>query len=176
MLYTRKGDDGESGLFGTKKRLPKDCSVFEALGSVDELNSLIGMCKAYMRERGDDRISSELHWVQEALFVAQAELAGAEKHIVQTHVDALETAIGNIETSIEKPTSFIVPGATVVSALFDYARTVARRTERAVLRSQVNPEVGAELRAYLNRLSSFFYALARHAAQTNGAAEKPPTY
>ncbi len=176
MLYTRTGDGGESGLYGTKERFPKHHPVYEALGSVDELNSLIGLIRAYAHERRDDDTSDQLYRVQEMLFVVQAELAGADKRITQTEVEALESAIGTIEASIEKPRSFLVPGATVASALFDYARTVSRRAERSVLRAQGEREIDAALRAYLNRLSSFFYALARHAAQTEAVTEKAPAY
>lgn len=174
MLYTRKGDNGTSGLFGTKERLPKDHLVFDALGSIDELNSLTGLCRAYVRECGHDE--RELLRAQEVLFVAQAELAGSEKRVTKAHVDALERAIGDIEASIEKPSSFVIPGATVLSALYDCARAVARRAERAVVRSQEAGAPQTQMQAYLNRLSSFFYALARHAAQTENTKEKPPTY
>lgn len=177
MWYTRKGDGGTTGLFGTKERMPKDHPLFEALGSVDELNSLIGLCSAYVRECNDHAITlNRLGQAQEGLFLVQAELAGADKRINQTHVDVLETLIGDIEGCIEKPKSFVVPGATVLSALFDYTRTVSRRAERCVLRAQNTKEISAEMRSYLNRLSSLFYALARYVAQTSGVAERPPTY
>ena len=173
MLYTRKGDNGNTGLFGTKERVSKDHPLLEALGSLDELNSLTGLCKAYVREDNKET-ADELEKVQEVLFIAQAELAGSTVRVTSTHIDALETIIDAIETTIEKPTSFVVPGATTLSALFDFARTVTRRTERAVVRAHL--EDSTELQAYLNRLSSFFYALARCDAQTSGKREKSPTY
>lgn len=173
MLYTRKGDGGNTGLFGTKERVSKDHPLLEALGSVDELNSLVGLCKAYVHEH-NERTTDELEQVQEVLFIAQAQLAGSAMCVTSKHVDALEASINAIETTIVKPTSFVVPGATILSALFDFARTVTRRIERTVVRAHLGDST--ELKAYLNRLSSFFYALARHAAQTSGTAEKPPTY
>ncbi len=177
MLYTRKGDGGTTGLFGTKERMPKDHPLFEALGSVDELNSLIGLCGAYVRECNDHALTlNGLDQAQEGLFLVQAELAGADKRISQAHVQVLEGLIGDIEERIERPKSFVVPGATMLSALFDYTRTVSRRTERSVLRAQNTKEISPEMRSYLNRLSSLFYALARYAAQTSGVTERPPTY
>lgn len=173
MLYTRKGDSGSTGLFGIKERVSKDHPLFEALGSIDELNSLTGLCKAYVREH-NEQIADELEQVQEVLFIAQAQLAGSLMRVTSTHVDTLEVVIDALEATIQKPTSFVVPGATILSALFDFARTVTRRTERAVVRAHIG--ASTELQAYLNRLSSFFYALARHATQTSGRAEKPPTY
>lgn len=173
MLYTRKGDGGTTGLFGTAERVPKDHPMFEALGSVDELNALTGLIRAYVRTyEEDERTAGELERAQETLFIVQAQLAGADKRVSQPQVDAAEAAIDTLESAITKPTSFVVPGATVESALFDYARAVTRRAERAVVRSQAAPE----LRAYLNRLSSLFYALARHAAQRENAQERAPTY
>lgn len=173
MLYTRKGDSGSTGLFGTKEHVSKGHLLLEALGSVDELNSLVGLCKAYVHEH-NERTADELEQVQEVLFIVQAQLAGSLMRVTSTHVDTLEASINAIETTIVKPTSFVVPGATIPSALFDFVRTVTRRTERAVVRAHLG--TSTELKAYLNRLSSFFYALARHAAQTSGTAEKPPTY
>ncbi len=173
MLYTRKGDGGSTGLFDTKERVPKDHPLLEALGSLDELNSLTGLCKAYVREDNKET-ANELEQVQEVLFIAQAQLAGSLMRVTSKHVDALEAGIDAMETTIEKPTSFVVPGATMLSALFDFARTVTRRTERAVVRAHL--EDSTELQAYLNRLSSFFYALARCDAQTSGKREKSPTY
>ena len=178
MLYTRNGDEGNTGLYGTSERIPKDHPIFEALGSIDELNALTGLCGAYLREHnhGTPDYAGELCGVQEALFIAQAQLAGADKCITQKHIDIIERAVADIETNIQKPTSFIIPGATVLSALFDCARTIARRTERAVVNAQVDRGQSKELRAYLNRLSSFFYALARDAAQRANIAEHAPTY
>jgi ATP:cob(I)alamin adenosyltransferase len=171
MLYTRKGDGGETGLYGTTERYPKDDPLFDALGSIDELNSLIGFCRAHEPEDDDS-----LRAVQEALFIAQAQLAGADKRITQEHVRALEAAILACEALIEKPTSFVIPGATVRSARFDYTRAVSRRAERAVVHACATTASAADLLAYLNRVSSFFYALARQAAQAEEAKEPQPTY
>ena len=173
MLYTRKGDGGNTGLFGTKERVSKDHPLLEALGSLDELNSLTGLCKAYVREHNKET-ADELEQVQEVLFIAQAQLAGSAMCVMSKHVNALETVIDAIETTIEKPTAFVVPGATAHSALFDFTRAVTRRAERAVVRAHIEDSI--ELKAYLNRLSSFFYALARRDAQAHGEVEKSPTY
>jgi cob(I)alamin adenosyltransferase len=177
MLYTRKGDQGTSGLFGTRDRFPKDSAVYEALGTVDELNSLLGLCRAKAAKKRDEiDLRLETRRVQECLFIVQAELAGAPKTILPQHVSALEYAIDHIESTIENPHSFVIPGETELSALFDYARTIARRAERAVIRAGPERAVSPESRAYLNRLSSFLYAAARHAAMRAGAKELSPSY
>lgn len=179
MLYTRKGDGGTSGLFGTKERYSKDSPVYEALGGLDELNSLLGMCRAQaigMKNEGELDISKEIVRVQENLFIAQAELAGAPKNITQTHVDELETVIGVFEGLIENPHSFVIPGGSEQSALFDYARAVSRRAERAVVVARAQRPISPTTGAYLNRLSSLLYALARYTAKREGAGELSPTY
>lgn len=176
MLYTRKGDDGTSGLLGTQERFPKNSPVYEALGSVDELNSLLGVLRARPIHLQALDVPSEILSVQQSLFIVQAELAGADKRLAREHLDALESAIERAEKPIGNPHSFVVPGTTENSALFDYARTVARRTERSVIGAKNQKELSAETYAYLNRLSSFLYALARLAAHESGGAEPKPTY
>ena len=177
MLYTRKGDDGTSGLFGTKARLPKDSDVFESLGTIDELNSLLGVCRASAHgAEGVIDISREVKAAQECLFILQAELAGSDKSIDDRKVAELEQTIDRVEKVIEKPKSFIVPGETALSALFDYARAVSRRAERMAIKAGLVRTISAPSRAYVNRLSSLLYALARYAAHKEGAKESRPLY
>ncbi len=177
MLYTRKGDTGTSGLFGTKDRQTKAAPVFEALGMSDELNSFLGFCRAYgLKEKFEAAplAAPLLREVQERLFVVQAELAGADKSLTQADVEKLEAHIAELEAQIANPHSFIVPGATAFSGMLDYARAMSRRVERAIIRSEVS--LSAPTKAYLNRLSSFLYVLARVAAKDAGEDERAPQY
>ena len=178
MLYTRKGDGGETGLFGTKERLPKDSAIFEALGSVDELNSFIGICFVVAQEETRTTafdVPEAVRSIQENLFIVQAEIAGAEKELTQTNVDASESTIAQLEALIERPKGFVIAGTTNLSAHLDYARAMSRRTERRVI--SVGPDVVSEAtRRYLNRLSSFLYVLARYAASVSGEKESSPSY
>mgnify|MGYP001560938943 FL=1 len=177
MLYTRKGDDGTSGLFNTKERFPKNSPIYEALGALDELNSLLGVCRAYSGSKsGEVNVALEVKNVQECLFIVQAELAGASKSMLPTHTEKLELTIGKIETLIENRHTFVIPGSTKLSALFDYVRAVSRRTERAVLDVRAIRNISIPTRTYLNRLSSFLYALARYAAVVENAEESSPSY
>jgi len=177
MLYTRKGDNGMSGLFGTRERFPKNNPVYDALGTLDELNSLLGVCRAYAADiTGELSLHKEIQSVQEALFIIQAELAGTDRHIENTRVEALEDTIDGIEACIGNPHAFIIPGATAVSASLDYARAVARRAERTAMAKDVKRRLSNDSLAYLNRLSSFLYALARYAAAKEGAREVSPAY
>lgn len=180
MLYTRKGDKGTSGLWGTCDRFPKDSAIYEALGALDEVNSLIGFAIARIEHSAlvcaPLEILTPLRSVQEHLFIAQAELAGVEKTIPETSVKILEALVNDIENRIGNPHGFVIPGATEISGLLDYARAVSRRAERAVIHAEHEKRVGTHTLAYLNRLSSLLYAFARFSAHTMGQIEKKPTY
>ena len=177
MLYTRKGDDGTSGILGTKARFPKNSPIYEALGTLDELNSLLGVCRAHFHfKKGDVDVVNEIKNVQECLFIIQAELAGAPKSILRKHINELECVIEKIETISGNPHSFLIPGSTETSALLDYARSVSRRAERRVLNAHLVRKVSFPTRAYLNRLSSLLYALARYSAREEGVKELSPSY
>lgn len=177
MLYTRNGDRGTSGLFGTKRRLPKDATVYEALGGLDELNSLLGVCyaRSLSEKWGTLDVSDTIRTAQQCLFIVQAELAGAQKSVTESQVHEMENTIGSIEALIHNPHAFVIPGATELSGLLDYARAVSRRVERAVVRVHTH-RVSPTTRAYLNRLSSLLYALARYAAAMAGVKEVSPSY
>lgn len=177
MLYTRRGDDGTSGLLCGRERFSKCDAVYEALGTLDELNSLLGVCRALApRKKKDICIAREIRAVQECLFIIQAELAGALKSLLPVQVKRLERVIGRIEASIHVPHAFVVPGTTKMSALLDYARAISRKAERSVLLASKTQSVSENTRAYLNRLSSLLYALARYAAETEGKKEPSPSY
>ena len=194
MLYTRTGDDGNSSLLG-ECRMPKDSLVFDALGALDELNSLLGVCVVKARGRdglpllprgeGWDEgpgtispylIAPTLRRTQEHLFIIQAQLAGAKKEIIPEQVAEVERTIADIETRIKNPHAFVIAGATELSAFLDLARTVARRTERSVIAARTERELPPPSLHYLNRLSSLLYALARLAAQDTGEKEPSPRY
>lgn len=179
MLYTRKGDAGTSGLFGTKERFPKNSPIYDALGTLDELNSLLGLCYAHaalIESTKPFSVSVLVRTVQQHLFIIQAELAGTEKRITQQQVEQMEEMIARLESLITNPHSFVIPGATELSALFDYARAVSRRAERSVVAAGAMRQVSPPTSAYLNRLSSLLYALARYAAAQAGAKEASPAY
>jgi cob(I)alamin adenosyltransferase len=177
MLYTRKGDDGTSTLFDQAKRLPKDSLVYEALGTVDECNSLIGVCRATAAE-GEYQldVSNIFLKVQENLFVIQGEIAGAKMSMTAIKIKELEQTIDQIEEQITNPQSFVIPGSTKFSALCDYARTVVRRAERGLVALAKTRNISATTLGYINRLSSLLYALARYSAKQNQVKELTPTY
>ncbi len=168
-LYTGKGDDGTTYFFGSKERFGKETPLVEALGTLDELNSFVGVLRAKIKKD-----SEELEGVQQNLFIIQAELAGAEMKIEEKKVRDMEQRIGEIEKMLPPIKTFFVPGANEKSALYDFARTIARRAERRVVALEKKPSQWSL--AYMNRLSSLLYAHARLQAQGKGKQEKKPTY
>jgi cob(I)alamin adenosyltransferase len=182
-FFTGKGDEGTSKLFDSPQgqRITKTSPVFECLGMLDELNALIGWCKAACPddlEANGRKVKLVLHDVQDHLFTIQAEVAGAEKSIPLTNVEHMGTFIKAIEASLPPVTSFLLAGGTELSARLDVARAVARRAERRLvtLHESGEREVSASSRAYANRLSSLLYALTRHANNRAGVEEEAPEY
>lgn len=183
-FYTGKGDNGTTKTFGCNQRISKSSAVAEALGTVDELNSLLGGLKVKAEAsdieipKYDGSFSALIHAIQHDLFIVQAELAGAEKSIEEEKVKKLEKTINAIERSLPEITTFFVSGGTELAALCDYARTVARRAERRVIavHDEKTQALSSPTLAYLNRLSSVLYALARLSNHAAGLEEEPPRY
>lgn len=186
MLYTGKGDDGMTKIFGCcDQRISKSSAVAEALGALDEANSFLGVVKVHPHT---GEITETLAEVQHNLFIVQAEIAGADKHIAEGKVRAMEADINAIEAELPPIKSFFVSGGTELASLLDFARTLARRAERRVVAvaEEASPAHGGsperrqavskETLAYLNRLSSLLYALARQANYKSGITEESPRY
>ena len=182
-LYTGKGDGGTTKLFDSKsgERIGKESGIFEALGTVDELNTVLGWCRAGCTVDwlvGEKTIRALLEDVQHHLFTVQAELAGAGKSIPKQHVTDLEERIAIIEGKLPEITTFFVPGSGgEISARLDVARAVSRRAERTLVRVASNErELSEHTLAYANRLSSLLYALVRFVNHMEGVEEQPPEY
>ena len=184
MLYTGKGDKGDTKLFGCANRISKASVVAEALGALDEINSFLGICK--IKAAGAEirigkkgaKVSDVVRHIQDTLFTAQAELAGAPKSVKKSVLTKAEKAIAEIEKELPPIKSFFVSGGTELAATFDTARAISRRAERRVVEATESGEakVGKNTIAYLNRLSSLLYALARLANKKSGIKEEPPSY
>ena len=166
-IYTRKGDDGSTGLF-YGGRVAKDDSGPGAYGAVDEAVSALGAVRAIASEPLAEAVLA----VQRDLFVAAAELAtGAdnrsklvdgESRVSETMVTALDVRIEQIEDRSGMPTEFVVPGGSVVAAALDVARTTIRRSERrAVSHMRATGIADSFVVPYLNRLADYVYMMAR---------------
>ena len=182
MLYTRKGDKGDTGTFGCDQRMSKSSAVAEALGTLDECNSFLGVCKMNVKTKemtiGGRGYEVILDWVQQSLFIVQAEVAGAPKTIEEKKVKEVEEIIASIEKELPPIKTFFVSGGTELAAKLDFARTLARRAERRVVgvSEEGKVTVGEHTKAFLNRLSSLLYAMARLTNHKSGITEEPPTY
>lgn len=181
MLFTGKGDNGTTKTFGCDQRISKSAAITEALGAVDEINSLLGLLK--MNGGSIDAIFGMnyhelLSDVQHDLFLVQAELAGADKKMNAGRIQKLEDWTNAIEKELPPITSFFVSGGTTLAAFCDVARTVARRAERRVVAALEIPGSVEKppLFQYMNRLSSLLYALARLANHRAGVSEEKPHY
>ncbi len=184
MLYTGKGDKGDTGLFGCNQRISKSSVISEALGSMDEVNSFLGFAKLKSKDAGF-RVGTEgvlfsdlVHDIQKTLFIIQAELAGTPMTVEEEKVREVEKVIAEIEKELPPIHSFFISGGGELSSYFDFARTLARRAERRVVAvsEEGNIKVGAFTLAYLNRLSSILYALARLSNHKSGITEQSPDY
>lgn len=182
-FYTGQGDKGTSTLLGSSERISKTDKRFEALGTIDELNSYLGLCRSIAKDKA---ITHALLETQENLFVIQAELGRSLKpgfHWKPGFLKLTTSKITNLEKTIDKfgdkigvITKFSIPGGTTLSAHLDYARAVCRRAERAYLAARPPSSLGNPIARYLNRLSSLLFILARHTNKKARIREKNPGY
>ncbi len=164
-IYTKKGDDGTTGLyFGG--RVGKDASVVDAYGTVDEAQAVLGLARAEA-ERGSE-LDELLVSLERDLWVLMADLATAADNrgkltpgstaVTSEMVSSLESRIDELNERFQMPTEFVVPGQNRVSALLDVARTVVRRAERLAIGAVAEGSLAVP---YLNRLSDLLWTMAR---------------
>ena len=180
-VYTRSGDTGDTALVGGK-RVPKDALRIEAYGTVDELNSIVGLARVFNAEAptgaARDRLEDILKRVQNELFDLGSELATPPDaayegmfRVSEADATALETLMDDCQKDLEPLNSFILPGGGRVSAFLHQCRTVCRRAERIVLRLSREEGIGPGPLRYLNRLSDLFFVLSRWIAKHAGEPE-----
>jgi len=166
-IVTRTGDSGTTGL-GDGSRVAKNSARIEAIGSVDELNSSIGVVLA---EPLPAPIRSVLTDVQHDLFDLGGELSiPGHSAVTPAHIERLEAAVERYNAGLPPLKEFILPGGMRSAALVHVARTVCRRAERALVELAAHGDVSASSRIYLNRLSDLLFVLAR---ALNRAADAP---
>lgn len=168
-IYTKTGDEGMTSLVGGE-RVSKCSPRLESYGTVDELNSHIGMLMACMTGEKVDADRSFLCNVQRALFTVGGHLATDTTKrettkgttVTQEMVDEVEKEIDRLTALLKPQRAFILPGGCLAAACAHVCRTVCRRAERDVLRLQESgAEVDANVKKYLNRLSDYFFVLSR---------------
>jgi len=164
-IYTKTGDDGTTGLVGGR-RIHKTDPRSEAIGTVDELNAAIGLCRAQARQTEVDRV---LQTIQSHLFQMGAELASPDegRHAIRTlkldHAEELERSIDEMSGTLEPLRYFILPGGSALAAQLHMARTICRRAERRTLTLSSVEGVRDVIPVYLNRLSDWLFIAARWA-------------
>jgi cob(I)alamin adenosyltransferase len=169
-IYTRTGDDGSTGL-GNGSRILKNSERVSAYGTVDELNSFIGLARSHIENNQLNNIDQTLALIQNDLFDLGADLcipdsdkSDGSLKIISSYVNNLEKQIDLLNKNLSPLKSFILPGGTKISAYLHVARTIARRCERKMIElNQIEGEsVSKEAIQYINRLSDFLFVVARY--------------
>ena len=172
-IYTRSGDQGMTGL-GDGSRCSKHSARIEAIGDVDELNSLIGLLRSRLPGEAKRSASADklLLTVQQRLFDLGGELAIPGSAVMRDdRVDELESAIDDLNADLPPLENFVLHGGSEPVALAHVARAVCRRAERRLAELRDQAEINPVSLQYLNRLSDYLFVLARTLGRESGAAE-----
>lgn len=182
-IYTRTGDKGTTALVGGK-RVPKESGRLEAYGTIDELNSIVGIVRTYLPDY-KDRLGEDFGWysemlrrIQNELFDVGSELAtppdgeyeGMYK-IGDGETKQLEAEMDRMEKALQPLNSFTLPGGGVLNAFLHQARTVCRRAERVLWAVKREEEIGDQVIVYINRLSDHLFVQSRWIAKRLGEPE-----
>lgn len=182
-IYTRTGDKGSTALVGGA-RVAKESARLEAYGTVDELNSIVGIVRTYLMEY-KDRLGDDYEWYSEMLRRIQNELFDVGSELATPpdgeyegmhkmgpgEVTQLEEEMNRMEKDLEPLKSFTLPGGGVLNAFLHQARTVCRRAERVLWRVKREEEIGDQVIIYINRLSDHFFVQSRWIAKRLGEPE-----
>jgi cob(I)alamin adenosyltransferase len=174
-IYTRTGDEGMTGL-GGGRRVPKDSARVRAYGTVDELNSAIGVALALGLT---ERLAGELPSIQNELFDLGSDLCWPEDDerrdriptVQPRHIERLERVIDELNAVVGPLTNFLLPGGSAGAAQLHLARTICRRAEREAITLSHEEPIGELVLPYLNRLSDALFVMARYENHERGVAE-----
>lgn len=174
-IYTRTGDDGTTGLIGGSRVKKYDLRL-EAYGTVDELNSYLGVVRSQQTDGHADLI---LEQIQNKLFVIGAHLASDDSislvkkqmPIGETDIELLEQEMDNLNKVLPELRNFILPGGSQATSFCHVARTVCRRAERVIVELSEKNAVDPNLIKYINRLSDYLFVLSRKVSMDQKASE-----
>jgi cob(I)alamin adenosyltransferase len=163
-IYTKTGDKGETSLY-SGERVPKDSPRVEAYGTIDELDSALGLARALCVNHD---VRGTIHHLQQLLWAVMAESAtlGGQPRVTQAEIADLEKTIDKYAAALPPLTAFIIPGDTPGGAALDLARTVARRAERQLWRLARAEQLAEPVLVFVNRLSDLCFILARTENET----------
>ncbi len=160
-IYTKTGDKGQTSLYGGK-RITKSAMRVEAYGTVDELNSIIGIAMSYMR---DTAIQTALIGIQNDLFAIGSSLANPsvqQQSKLIRKVDDFEVMIDTMTKKLPQLRHFILPGGSNSGSYLHYSRTVCRRAERRIVELANSEHLDGDILVYMNRLSDLLFTMARY--------------
>jgi len=178
-IYTKRGDSGQTDIIGGK-RVSKDHVLIEAYGTIDELNSVLGMAKSTLGEEEGD-IVNVVNSIQNDLHIQCAYLAGFESREVgptihDDKIQWLENLCDDYQEELPQLKNFILPGGTFQASSFHVARAVCRRAERRLVSVMQDYEIAQINLTYLNRLSDLLYMMARLLNFRANVSEEPVRY
>ena len=186
ILYTGFGDNGTTTLFDCKQgRISKSAILIEALGSVDELNAYLGIIKVYsdidkiiLKTSKKVFYSKIIDDIQQNLFIIQAELGGSKMSVDKKETKKIENIINQIGKVLPPIKSFTISGGSIISSGLDFARTLARKSERRVISvsEEGSRKISIGTISYMNRLSSVLFAMSRYANYLFSIPESHPDY
>lgn len=175
-IYTKTGDDGTTGLFGGK-RVPKSDLRIDTYGTVDELNSFLGLLRDQDVNKSRESLLIE---IQDRLFTIGSILATEPgntrvktPHLIEADIELLEKEIDKMDSELEPMRFFVLPGGHPSVSFGHVARTVCRRAERLVITLDQQEKVDPLVIRYLNRLSDYLFVLCRMMTKELGTAETP---
>jgi len=172
-IYTKRGDKGETGLYqedaSKDERVSKDSLKIEALGTIDELNSFLGIAISYSE---GETIRNYLVDVQGNLLTIGSIIAGSKLRFSKINTKRLERAIDVMEGTLPVLKNFVFPGGARLAAHIHYARSLSRRAERKVVALSKVGRISPNILTYLNRLSDYLFMLARKANKDAGVRDK----
>ena len=175
-IYTKGGDKGETGLYGGE-RVSKDSLRIETYGTVDELNSFVGLT---LSEVSDSEIKKLLKQIQNTLFVLGSDLSTPDNEknkahqiprITRSNYEEIEREIDKFDARLDELRNFILPGGSKGAALLHICRTVCRRAERRVVSLKNKVNLNPDIIILLNRLSDLFFVLARYENKISGTGD-----
>ncbi len=175
-IYTKTGDRGETSLFGGE-RVSKKSNRIEAYGTIDELNSFIGLA---ITEATEPDVKKILLKIQNQLFIVGSDLATPTtpkaiklkiQRVTPKFYKDIEKAIDHFDAKLESLRNFILPGGSKCAALLHICRTISRRAERRVVALNDTVKIGSNIIIFLNRLSDLFFVLARYENKVSGHSD-----
>lgn len=174
-LYTKTGDKGQTGLIGGTRVSKNDIRI-EAYGTVDELNSFIGLLTTFDISELDRSflrsIQNNLFTIGSFLATDTAKVAVNQYSILKANsIELIESEIDRLDASLPSLSSFVLPGGSQSGALSHICRTISRRTERRLFDMKEMYDIDNQMLIYINRLSDYFFALARHLTVEKGVEE-----